>query len=330
MNMSDIQCFLKVVEHMSFSKAAETLYISQQAVSLHIKHLEETYQVLLFERKPRLRLTQSGQLLLDAAHDIIEREEALLEQFDISKNFCTGEIAIGLPPNRSTAFAGEFVPPFSRSYPNMTVKLVERTSSELPVSVLKNEIDLALVLISPYSERLDPDLFRILPVETESLYLVISDNLLRTYFQEAYPACIEEFKRGISLFRVAAIPMFLHPDTSRLHETIYNKFLQNGTTPFIRIKTTLTSSLLSLCQQDYGIFFSNPMSLKFLYNSQRQSFACLHIFPVLEFQNTRQTLLVYHRQKRLTSPLTDSIGIIQELYQNHQLILDTMLRQGDL
>ena len=87
---------------------------------------------------------------------------------------------------------------------------------------------------------------------------------------------------------------------------------------------------MSLCEQGYGIFFSNLMSLKFLYHSQRQSFEKLRIFPVLEFQNTRQTLLIYHRKKRLTSPLTDSIEIIKGLYQNHPLILDALLRQRSL
>ena len=78
MNMTDIQCFIKVTELMSFTKAAEALYTSQQAVSLHIKHLENTYKVQLFERKPSLKLTTSGQALLEAARDIIERENRLI------------------------------------------------------------------------------------------------------------------------------------------------------------------------------------------------------------------------------------------------------------
>lgn len=329
MNMSDIQCFIKVVECMSFSKAADALYISQQAVSLHIKHLEESYQVQLFERRPKLKLTHSGQLLLEAARDIIDRETALLEQFNVSKDFCTGDLSIGLPPNRSTPFVNEFIPVFSKSYPNMTVKLVEKTSARLPISILQNEIDLALILVSPstlpYSERLDPDTFNIQPLETEDLYLVISDGLLAAHFPERYPGCAAEFAKGVSLFELSKIPMFLHPDTSRLHESIYNKLLQNGTPPFIRIKTTLTSSLLSLCEQGYGIFFSNLMSLKYLYDMQRHCFDNLWIFPVLEFQNTRQTLLIHHRKKRLTRPMSDSIGMIRTLYQNHLSVMDTLL-----
>ena len=118
MNMTDIQCFIKVTELMSFTKAAEALYTSQQAVSLHIKHLENTYKVQLFERKPSLKLTPSGQMLLEAARDIIDRENRLLNQFITMQDEFVGEITIGLPPNRSTAFVCEFTPHFSSEYPN--------------------------------------------------------------------------------------------------------------------------------------------------------------------------------------------------------------------
>ena len=170
MNMTDIQCFIKVTELMSFTKAAEALYTSQQAVSLHIKHLESTYKVQLFERKPSLKLTPSGQMLLEAARDIIDRENQLLNQFITMQDEFVGEITIGLPPNRSTAFVCEFTPHFSSEYPNMTIHLVEKTSPDLSAAVKNNEIDLALPLVSKY-EYFDSDLCEIVPLETEDLYL---------------------------------------------------------------------------------------------------------------------------------------------------------------
>ena len=94
MNMTDIQCFIKVTELMSFTKAAEALYTSQQAVSLHIKHLENTYKVQLFERKPSLKLTPSGQMLLEAARDIIDRENRLLNQFITMQDEFVGELPL--------------------------------------------------------------------------------------------------------------------------------------------------------------------------------------------------------------------------------------------
>ena len=113
MNMTDIEYFLKVAELMSFSKAAEALFVTQQAVSLHVKHLEETYGVRLFERHPSLRLTPAGYRLIDAARDIINRENRLVSEISNSREQFEGEISIGLPPNRSTAYVNAFFPLFS-------------------------------------------------------------------------------------------------------------------------------------------------------------------------------------------------------------------------
>jgi DNA-binding transcriptional LysR family regulator len=326
MNMTDVQCFLKVVELMSFSKASEALYISQQAVSLHIKHLEETYGVRLFERKPALRLTPEGKLLLTAARDIIDRENVLIDMFTVSQKDFSGEIAIGLPPNRSTAFACEFIPYFSDRYPNITVRLVEATSSQLPTAVKDNQIDLALPLVSQYSQQIDTSVFCAKALETESLYVIISDNLLRRRFGEKADEVNRTFSKGASLYDFAEFPMFLHPSSSHLHQSILDSYQDKGYHPFIRIKTTLTSSLLNLCAGDQGIFFSNPMLLKYLYTTQPSSFKNLHVYPILEYQKARQTMLIYHKNKHLSRPLTDSIDIIQELYRFHKSIMKKILR----
>lgn len=325
MNMTDVQCFLKVVELMSFSKASEALYITQQAVSIHIKHLEDTYKVQLFERKPSLKLTQEGKLLLAAAQDIIDRENALMDMFTVSKKDFSGEIAIGLPPNRSTAFACEFIPYFSNRFPNMTVRLVEATSSQLPTAVKDNKIDLALPLVSHFSERIDTSLFQVIPLETEDLYVIISDNLLRERYGDEADERNQSFSQGASLYEFAEFPMFLHPASSHLHQSILNSYKSQGKNPFIRIKTTLTSSLLNLCAADQGIFFSNPMLLKYLYTTQPSCFKNLHVYPILEYQKARQTMLIHHKRKHLSKPIIDSISIIQEIYQSHKSIMENLL-----
>lgn len=329
MNMTDVEYFVKVAELMSFSKAAEALYVTQQAVSLHVKHLEDTYGVRLFERKPSLRLTPAGKRMLEAARDISEREQRLISEFSSSRDQFDGEISIGLPPNRSTAFVNEFFPVFCKAYPRMSLRLDERTSSNLSAAVRHNEIDIALPLQADYTGEYDPDTFQTIPLETESLYLVISDDMLRAAFPERYPACRLEFLQGVSLFDFAALPMFLHPSTSHLHETIVNKLVRNGTPPNIRIRTSLTSSLISLCVDGYGIFFSTPMLLRHLYKTNRENFDTLNIFPVQEYRENRRTLLLYHCQKYLTRPLEDSIAMIRRIYANHAVFIDE-LRQSKI
>ena len=116
------------------------------------------------------------------------------------------------------------------------------------------------------------------------------------------------------------VPMFLHPATSRLHKAIVSKLVQSGTPPFIRIKTSLTSSLVSLCAQGHGIFSVLLMLLKHLYETQTKCFESLNVFPVTEFQGTRKTLLLYHKNKYLNRPLLSSIDIIKQVYKEHRYV----------
>ncbi len=319
MNMTDIACFIKVAECGSFTKASEELYISQQAVSLHIKHLENTYKTILFERRPCLKLTQSGKLLLDAATEIMQREALLMDELNVSRQDFRGELTIGLPANRSTAFACEFVPHFSSLYPNMSVRLEEQYSATLSADLVRNRIDLALPLISSTSARLDPAFLEIIPLEAETLYLIISDDLLQKTFPDRFPACKEQFRSGVSLYQFAHLPLFLHPSNSLFHREILNAIAAHGITPFIRIKTSLTSLLADLCAKGYGIFFSPSMMLKYMYETQHDYFNTLNTFPVIEYQGARQTFLAHHRQKQLTKPAQDAIEIIKKIYSEHQL-----------
>ena len=61
MNLRSLHYFLIAAEEMNFTKAAERLFISQQALSSHIKRLEDEYGVRLFERRPALHLTLEGE-----------------------------------------------------------------------------------------------------------------------------------------------------------------------------------------------------------------------------------------------------------------------------
>ena len=60
------EVFFEVATHLSFSKAADILYISQPAITKHIQSLEKYYKISLFERKGNsVSLTSEGKILLE-------------------------------------------------------------------------------------------------------------------------------------------------------------------------------------------------------------------------------------------------------------------------
>lgn len=139
--------FFEVATHLSFSKAAEALYISQPAITKHIQTLEKQYKVSLFERKGNsVSLTAEGKILLEYVVRGRELERQL--EFDITgqKNLhmAKGSLTLGT----STTISLYVIPPvfsaFHRQYPNIELTLVNRNSENILKALLDHEIDLAI------------------------------------------------------------------------------------------------------------------------------------------------------------------------------------------
>jgi len=86
MNFTNLKYFLAVADELSFSRAAEKLYVTQQNLSNHISRLEDELQVTLFDRSPVLRLTYAGECMRDYARQLVATEQQMqLHLGDISQ-----------------------------------------------------------------------------------------------------------------------------------------------------------------------------------------------------------------------------------------------------
>ena len=140
--------FIEVARQLSFTRAAETLFISQPAVSKHIQQLEHQYKLSFFERQGSvIRLTKAGdilyQQLLKAAALSKEMEQALqnLHQDQELK----GELKLGA----STTVALYIIPPvlsgFRKANSRIRINLLNKNSETIVSSLLSREIDLGIV-----------------------------------------------------------------------------------------------------------------------------------------------------------------------------------------
>jgi len=102
------ELFLRVVREGSFTKAAAAEYMSQQAVSEHIHNLEEQYGVRLFSRKPRLALTEEGEVLRQALLQISNKERDVKSRFEQISEGVVGNINLGMNSSRSTYLIPSF------------------------------------------------------------------------------------------------------------------------------------------------------------------------------------------------------------------------------
>lgn len=143
-NLAKYKIFLSVAECKSISKAATQLYISQPAVSITIKKLEESLNTTLFIRKPKgVILTENGKTLYDSvkqAFNLLSDTEQILKS---SKS--TGHLRIAASNVLCKYFLMLYLKAFTHQYPNTDVSITCTSSSNACSMIEKCNIDLALV-----------------------------------------------------------------------------------------------------------------------------------------------------------------------------------------
>jgi DNA-binding transcriptional LysR family regulator len=138
--------FCAVAEQLSFRKAAEELYLTQPAVSLQIKALEEDLGVQLFDRTgAHITLTAAGKILLDCS----EHVNALLAQAEHDIAALSGEHAGQLALGASTTIAQYVLPrllgEFRREHPRVHPTLVSGNTEHIVEAVETQRIELGFI-----------------------------------------------------------------------------------------------------------------------------------------------------------------------------------------
>lgn len=141
-----LQVFHAVARQLSFTKAAEVLFMTQPAVTFQIKQLEEHFNTRLFDRgHGRISLTPAGELVLQYAEKIL----GLSSEMDVRLAEMTGEVGGSLLVGASTTIA-EFLLPrilgeFKSKYPNVRPHLVVANSESIETRVAEHTIDIGFI-----------------------------------------------------------------------------------------------------------------------------------------------------------------------------------------
>jgi DNA-binding transcriptional LysR family regulator len=169
--------FLEVAQQLSFTKASESMFISQPAISKHIRNLEEHYKCRFFERNGRVvSLTEAGKILYE--HLLTARSLAKQIEFDIGsikdKRHLEGELKLGA----STTVALYILPPvlsaFRKQNPEVSISLLNRNSENILKALLNNEIDLGIIEGKDKMSQVNSQLFlndEVIPVCSAGSYL---------------------------------------------------------------------------------------------------------------------------------------------------------------
>lgn len=155
MNISRLETFVKLAAVNSFSQVAEELQLTQPAISIQIKNLEEFFGVQLVERGfEGVTLTPEGQLLLKEAKEIIRRWQSVRQKINKLKELVKGDLRICASTIPAEYILPRLIVDFCHNYPLVKLKMEVKDSKMVIQEILKKRADLGIVGVKPSDEKL--------------------------------------------------------------------------------------------------------------------------------------------------------------------------------
>lgn len=149
MDIKQLYYFTAVAQAGSYSKAAESLAVSQPTLSVTVKKLEEELGVQLFYAFNREQhLTDEGLRLWTKAKQILDLYQETLDDMKTTNKNSSGKFTLGLSPLFGACFFGDLIPNFSMEYPNIEIKMIEDGAYRIDQRIERGEVDIAVTLNS--------------------------------------------------------------------------------------------------------------------------------------------------------------------------------------
>jgi LysR family transcriptional regulator, hydrogen peroxide-inducible genes activator len=168
LTLKQFRYFEALTRHRHFGKAAEDCAISQPALSLQIKDLEQSLGHELFERSPRqIRLTRFGEDFLQRIRDILRAVDELGDLARASQDRLVGRLRLGIIPTVAPYLLPRIIGNLTRAYEGIDLHVRETQTARLLHELAEGRIDTAIVAL-PVSEPA----FTETPLFTEHFVLV--------------------------------------------------------------------------------------------------------------------------------------------------------------
>jgi DNA-binding transcriptional LysR family regulator len=143
----EIQYFLECARTENLSRAAERLGITQPALTMALRRLEDSVGVELFHRsKKGVRLTKAGELFQTEAKSLADQWDRLTKVLGRSVDELRGVYSIGCHPSVALYSLPQTLPQVLADFPELTVELHHDISRKIAERVIKGELDIALVV----------------------------------------------------------------------------------------------------------------------------------------------------------------------------------------
>jgi DNA-binding transcriptional LysR family regulator len=293
-NLNQLRAFFIAAKEKSITKAAQSLYVTQPAVTMQIKSLEQDLEIKLFRKQGKsIELTVAGKVLFDYAEkifEIVEEMEYVLKGYADSTH---GALNIGTTRSFARYLMPGLLSRFQKRFPKVKIILKVGSSQEIADGVQDFTYDVGIICRLPYKAKL-----KVIPYSKEEFCLAVSSHHKFSKYEV------------ISLKKLNNEPAIIRENGSGSRYAILSWLSSHDVNPKILLESASIQFIKEYVIKGRGIsFFYKPEIL--LEVSQ----GILTPIPVKEGPIFVQTDTVFARDVELSPPVKAFLQLIEEEMQ---------------
>lgn len=294
MDLGQVEAFVQVAQHRSFSKAADALFLTQPSVTARIQSLERDLGESLFERNGRgVRLTEMGATFLPHARRALKALQDGRDALDGMRNLDIGTLKLGSALTVSTYVLPRILKQYCTTYPGVEVSVHTGRSEQVLQMVLSDDAHCALERTVHHAE-----------IATVPLY---EDDLVLA----AAPSHRFAKTRGVAIEEVGREPLILFDRGSSYNQLIQGVFRQHGIVPHTLMELDTIEATKKMVEEGLGIALLPKVSTEREFKEGR-------LCPIAVSNATlprREISLIFRKNRKQTRAVHAFFTLISELYE---------------
>jgi DNA-binding transcriptional LysR family regulator len=240
MDFDQLETFLEVARHTSFSKAAEKRFRTQPAISSQIRALEDEVGAKLFDRSGgKVSLTGAGKAFQKYVEETLEARRAMLTAIGEMERVPKGEIVVGANEATCLHVLPEVFAEFKKQYPEVNVGIQRAERGKILESIIDNSVDFGVVSIPVTDNRLT-----VVQIHRDELVVIAAPN---------HPLSKLKSKTA-TVSDVVKFPLLL-PKLGRTRDAIEALFHERNLKPIISMELDSSELLKRFVAADVGVGF---------------------------------------------------------------------------
>ncbi len=238
-NLHHLRVFYLTARHLSCTKAAEQLFVTQPAITSQLKRFEESCELKLFKKKGRnIYLTEEGRLLYEHVKGIFEQEARLEDLIEELKGLRRGVLRLGTTKTYARYFMPALITGFHSAYPGIKIHLDEGSSLEMINSLVELKNEVAVI-----AKAIDSPEVEFIPFSQEELVTIVA------------PFHPFAHRGEVGLEDLAKEPLIMKEQGSGTRKKVEALFSQHGLSPNILMETSNAEFIKQLVARGEGISF---------------------------------------------------------------------------